>query len=452
MNELKEECGIFGIFAHPEAAKMTYLGLFALQHRGQESAGITVSNGQRLFSHKQMGLVADIFDDQTLSNLYGETAIGHVRYSTAGGSRVENAQPLTVTCARGDLAVAHNGNLVNGEALRKELEAEGAIFQTTSDSEVFLHLLARSKKEKLEEALIEILKKVKGAYSLVFLTPNKLIGLRDSYGFRPMCLGRADFSYILASESCALDLVGGVLIREVEPGEMVIIDENGFRSMKITDQTDRRALCIFETIYLARPDSKLFGENMYLVRIEMGRQLAREHPAEADIVIPIPDSGIQAAMGYAKESGIPYHWGLVRNRYVGRTFISPTQAIRELGVQIKLNPIDDVLAGKRVVVVDDSIVRGTTCRKIIKMLRNAGASAVHLRVSSPPIQFPCFYGIDTPARKELLAATHTVEEIRKYMRVDSLGYLSILGLLDSMSKSGSEFCTACFDGNYPVEW
>ncbi|MDI6703337.1 MAG: amidophosphoribosyltransferase [bacterium] len=445
----KEMCGIFGIYGAENAAKLTYLGLFALQHRGQESAGIVTSDGENMEVYKQMGLVQDVFSDEVLERLKGEISIGHVRYSTFGESSIVNAQPLVVGCSKGKIAIAHNGNLVNGNFLRKELEAEGAIFQTTVDSEVIVHLLARSRKREFLPALTEALSFIKGSYSLIIMTPKELIGIRDPFGFHPLCLGRLIHSYILASESCALDLVNAKFLREVMPGEMVVINESGITSKKI-HQSERNALCIFEAVYFARPDSDIFGENMHKVRMEMGRQLAREKPASADLVVPIPDSGVSAAIGYAEESGIHYNLGLVRNRYVGRTFISPTQTIRNMGVQIKLNPIDDVLSEKRVVVIDDSIVRGTTSRKILRLIREAGAKEIHLRISSPPIKHPCFYGIDTPTREELLASNHTIEEIREYMGVDSLGYLSISGLLNSVSKDNKGFCTACFDGNYPI--
>jgi amidophosphoribosyltransferase len=444
-------CGIFGIYGHEDATKLTYLGLFALQHRGQESAGIATVNQNKINFYKRMGLVADVFDDALLESFPGEVAIGHVRYSTAGGSEIENAQPLVVVYARGSLAIAHNGNLINGNKLRKELEGEGSIFQTTSDSEVIVHLLARSKKSEFKDAVVEILPKIKGAYSLLLMTPEELIALRDPWGFRPLCIGRLNSSYVFSSETCALDLVGADFVREIEPGEMVIVSEKGFESKKVISSS-RRALCIFEAIYFSRPDSKVFGDNMHEVRVKMGRQLAIEKPVDADLVIPIPDSGVSAAIGYAQQAQIPYNWGLIRNRYVGRTFISPTQVLRDIGVNIKLNPIKEVLSGKKVIVIDDSIVRGTTCRRILKMIRGAGAKEIHLRISSPPIRYPCFYGIDTPTRKELIASTHTIEEIRRYMRVDTLGYLSIKGLLSSVAKDSTEFCTACFDGNYPIKW
>ncbi|MBU0568339.1 amidophosphoribosyltransferase [bacterium] len=448
-DKFKDQCGVFGIYDHKEAAKLAYLGLFALQHRGQESAGIVTSDGYRLYSHKGMGLVAEVFSDESLKKLYGKTAIGHTRYSTAG-DKTGNIQPLTVTYGRGQLSISHNGNLINAESLRKELEDRGSIFQTSLDSEVIVHLIARSKKRKITDAVKEAISQIRGAYSLLLMTPTQMIGVRDPWGFRPLCLGRLNGSHVLASESCALDLIKAKFIREIEPGEIVVINNNGLKSRKTLPA--KPSHCIFEFVYFARPDSNIFGCNVHRARRDMGRALAKEHPAQADIVIPIPDSGIPAAMGYSRQSRIRYDWGLVKNRYVGRTFIAPTKILREVGVKIKLNALNEVLKGRRVVVVDDSIVRGTTCRKIIKMIRIAGASEVHLRISSPPVKFPCFYGIDTPTRKELIAYNHTIDEIKKYVRVDSLGYLSIGGMLNAMAKPAEDFCTACFDGKYPVEW
>jgi amidophosphoribosyltransferase len=450
MDRYRESCGVFGVFGHKDASKLTYLGLFALQHRGQESAGIVSSDGVGFNTHRGMGLVAEVFSEDTLKRLSGELAIGHVRYSTSG-EKTGNIQPLVVKYLRGPLAIAHNGNLINAISLRERLEGEGSIFQTTVDSEVIIHLIARSRRRRFQDAIIEALQPLKGAYSLLLMTPERLIGVRDPWGFRPLCLGRLGEAYIIASESCALDLVGGRFIREIEPGEMVIITRNGLRERRVLF-SERRSMCIFELIYFARPDSNLFGGNMHLMRVKMGAILAEEQGVLADLIVPIPDSGVSASMGYAQRSGIPYAWGLVRNRYIGRTFISPSQMLRDVGVEIKLSPIRDVIKGKRVVAVDDSIVRGTTCRKIIKLLRRAGAKEVHLRIASPPIRYPCFFGIDTPTRKELIAATHTLEEIRRYIRVDTLGYLSIEGMLKTVNRSRDEFCTACFDGNYPIPW
>ncbi|HEU0265436.1 MAG TPA: amidophosphoribosyltransferase [Geobacterales bacterium] len=448
----EEECGIFGIYNHPEAANLTYLGLYALQHRGQESCGIVSSDGHSLYPHKSMGLVADVFGDQeTFKKLPGEAAIGHVRYSTTGDSVIKNVQPILIDYSRGAIAVAHNGNIVNAQIIKDELEAWGSIFQTTMDTEILLHLLAVSKTSSLPERIVEALTRVKGAYCLLFLTETRMVAVRDPQGFRPLCLGRLGDAYVVASESCALDLIEATFIRELEPGEMVVIDPNGLTShfpFKKVPPTP----CIFEFVYFARPDSIIFGKNVYMVRKEFGRQLAREMQVDADIVIPVPDSGVPAALGYAEESGIPFELGLIRNHYVGRTFIEPQQSIRHFGVKIKLNPVREVLKDKRVVVIDDSIVRGTTSRKIVKMVRNAGAREVHVRISSPPTSYPCYYGIDTPNRKELISSSHTIEEIRKYITADSLGYLSREGLIKAVGTGKSPYCTACFSGDYPIEF
>lgn len=448
-DKFKDECGIFGVFGHPEAANLTYLGLYALQHRGQEGAGIVSSDGNKLYSHKEMGLVADIFNEDELSRLKGSSAIGHVRYSTAGESHLKNVQPLLVDYARGSLAVAHNGNLVNASIVRDELEAHGSIFQSTSDTEVIIHLIATSKEGGFFERLVDALGQVKGAYSLLFLTENSMVAVRDPNGFRPLCIGRLKNSYIVASETCALDLVEAEYIRDVEPGEIIVIDNNGLASHKPFAEV-KQSPCVFEFIYFARPDSNVFGRNVYEIRKKFGRQLAKEHPVEADIVIPVPDSGVPAAIGYAEESGIPFETGLIRNHYIGRTFIEPRQSIRHFGVKIKLNAVREALVGKRVVVVDDSLVRGTTARKIIKMIRTAGAREVHFRISSPPTQFPCFYGVDTPSRQELIASSHTIEETNKYITSDTLGYLSSEGM--HLVANGSDACDACFSGSYPVEF
>ena len=446
----EEECGIFGIFNHAEAANLTYLGLYALQHRGQEACGIVSSDGKTLFSHKDMGLVADVFGNQeTFKKLPGTAAIGHVRYSTTGSSVIKNTQPIMVEYSRGAIAVAHNGNIVNAQLIRAELEAYGSIFQTSMDTEIIVHLLATARNESLVERISRALERIEGAYCLLFLTESRMIAARDPNGFRPLCLGRQGGSYVVASESCALDLIEAEFIREIEPGELVVIDKNGMTSYfpwkKIAPTP-----CIFEFVYFARPDSYIFGKNVYMVRKELGRQLAREHGVEADIVIAVPDSGVPAAMGYAEEAGIPFELGLIRNHYVGRTFIEPQQSIRHFGVKIKLNPVRDILKGKRVVIIDDSIVRGTTSRKIVKMVRNAGASEIHMRISSPPTSYPCYYGIDTPNRKELISASHTIDEIRKYITADSLGYLSQHGLLKSVGMDNTPYCTACFAGDYPI--
>ncbi|MBX5484824.1 MAG: amidophosphoribosyltransferase [Myxococcaceae bacterium] len=444
-------CGVFGIWGHEEAANLTYLGLHALQHRGQESAGIVTSHQGTLYSHRQMALVADAFSAEDLAKLPGTSAIGHVRYSTAGGSYLKNAQPLFVSYQGGQLGVAHNGNLVNAQALKDELEQNGAIFQSDSDSEVLIHLIARSKAPSFHGRVVEALKRVEGAYSVLFLTQKQLIAARDPHGFRPLVLGRLRGAWVLASESCALDLIEAELVRELEPGEVVVIDDTGLSSHKPLPAPKRLGRCIFEHVYFARPDSVLFGTSVYEVRKQMGRQLAKEQPAQADLVIAVPDSGVPAAIGYSQASGIPYDVGLVRSHYVGRTFIEPQQSIRHFGVKLKLSPVRQVLRGKRVVVVDDSIVRGTTSRKIVKMLRAAGATEVHLRISSPPTKWPCYYGIDTPSRQELIAASHSTEEIARYVTADSLGYISLEGLNAAVGDpSGETYCNACFSGDYPT--
>lgn len=443
-------CGIFGIYGHEEAANITYLGLYALQHRGQESTGIVSSDGRYLHAHLEMGHVADCFSEDVLAKLKGTSAIGHVRYSTAGKSLIKNAQPFVVSFANGSIAIAHNGNLTNDRILRDDLEKRGSIFQSDMDTESIVHLIAASKKKSLMDKIVDALKKVEGAYSLLFLTESRMIAVRDPYGFRPLSIGKLKGSYVVASESCAFDLVGIEKVREVEPGEFILIDKNGLKSFKPFEEAPYSP-CIFEYIYFARPDSTIFGENVHTIRKELGRQLAREKPVKADVVIPVPDSGISAAMGYAEELGIPYEMGLVRNHYVGRTFIEPQQAIRHFGVKIKLNPIRDVLHGKKVVVVDDSIVRGTTSRKIVQMIRKTGAKEVHMRISAPPIKYPCFYGIDTPNRRELIAATHKIKEVNTYITSDSLGYISVKGLLKAVGREDS-YCKACFDGNYPVSF
>jgi len=452
MHKPEEECGVFGVFNHTEASNLTYLGLYALQHRGQESCGIVSSDGAALHSHKSMGLVADVFGNQEIfKTLPGNSAIGHVRYSTTGSSVIKNVQPIMVDYSRGSIAVAHNGNIVNAQIIKDELEAYGSIFQTTMDTEIIVHLLATSKENSLLDRLTDALTRIQGAYCLLFLTETRMVAVRDPNGFRPLCLGRLGSAYVVASESCALDLIDAEFIREIEPGEVIIVDKNGMTSyfpLKKVAPTP----CIFEFVYFARPDSHIFGKNVYMVRKEQGRQLAREHKVDADIVVPIPDSGVPAALGYAEESGIPFELGLIRNHYVGRTFIEPQQAIRHFGVKIKLNPVRELLKGKRVVVIDDSIVRGTTSRKIVKMIRNAGASEVHVRISSPPTSYPCYYGIDTPNRKELISSSHSIDEIRRYITADSLGYLSEEGLMKSVGGEHASFCNACFTGGYPVKF
>jgi amidophosphoribosyltransferase len=446
-------CGVVGVYNHPEAANLAYLGLYALQHRGQESAGIVSTDGEKLRYVREMGHVNDIFTANRLKDLPGYAAIGHVRYSTAGDSTKKNAQPIVVDYVGGAVAVGHNGNLVNAVELRERLEGDGAIFQTSSDTECIVHLIARSRERTLPERAADALRQVRGAYSLVFLTENSLVAVRDPMGFRPLVLGKVQDTWVVSSETCAFELLGAEFVRDVEPGEMVIIDERGLRSERpFTPKPPRR--CVFEWVYFARPDSTIDGTSVYRARERMGRRLAIEHPVPADVVIPVPDSGVAAAIGYARESGIPYDQGLMRSHYMGRTFIEPSQQIRNFGVKLKLSPVREVLGGKRVVVVDDSIVRGTTSRKIVEMIRGAGAREVHMRISSPPTQGPCHYGIDTPTREELIASSRSVEEIRQFVGADSLGYLSLEGLHASVNGAGSGpkegFCNACFTNDYPI--
>jgi amidophosphoribosyltransferase len=451
-DKFHEECAVFGVYGHKEAANLTYLGLYALQHRGQEASGIVSGDGEHFHVEKGQGLVADIYSKAALKRLTGHMAIGHNRYSTAGGSDLKNVQPLIVNFAFGNLALAHNGNLINAQVLRNELEAYGAIFQSTSDSEVIIHLIAHSRADTLLARVIDALSQVRGAYSVVLLTDTGVIAARDPYGLRPLCLGRVRGSYLVASETCAFDLLDGEYVREVEPGELIVLDERGVTSYKPFPAT-APAMCIFEYVYFARPDSKIFGANaVYATRKALGRQLAQESWMPADVVIPVPDSGVPAALGYAEGAGIPFETGLIRNHYVGRTFIEPEQSIRHFGVKVKLNAVPEVLRGKRVVVVDDSLVRGTTSRKIVKMIRHAGAKEVHMRISSPPIISPCFYGIDTPTKKELIASSHSTEEIRKYITADSLAYLSLDGMLKSAPASPDHYCTACFTERYPISF
>ena len=447
-DKFHEACGVFGILGSSEAANLAYLGLYALQHRGQESAGIVTSDGKTLHLERAMGLVADVFTETRLRRLNGSLAIGHVRYSTTGSSQLKNAQPILASCRHGSVALAHNGNLVNAQVLKTELEAQGSIFNSSTDSEVIVHLIARSQSGDLVESTAEALSRVSGAYSLVIMNETELLGIRDPYGFRPLSLGRLGNAWVLASESCAFDLIEAKFVRDLVPGEFLRITPNGIRSYYPLPAAGS-AQCIFEYIYFSRPDSLLFGQNVATVRKALGRQLAREAPADADLVIPVPDSGVPAALGFAQESGLPFDHGLIRNHYVGRTFIEPKQNIRHFGVKIKLNPVREILEGKRVVVVDDSIVRGTTSRKIVSMVQSAGAREVHMRISSPPTVSPCYYGIDTPTRKELIASSHTVDETCRYIRADSLGYLSIEGLLKAVGKD-SGFCHACFSMHYPV--
>ena len=442
-----DECGVFGVHGAPEAANLTYLGLHALQHRGQESAGIVSTDGERLFAHRALGLVQDAFPERVLDQLLGQSAIGHVRYSTAGGSGLKNAQPIAIDYAQGSLSVAHNGNLTNFDELRARLEDDGSIFQSTSDTELIVHLIARSKATTTAERIVEALEQVEGAYSMLFMTPTELVAVRDPWGFRPLCLGKLGDSYVLASEPPAFHLMGAQYLRDVEPGELIVIDGAGLHSSKPLPPKPAK-MCIFEYVYFARPDSDLGDVSVYEARKQMGRVLARERPADVDLVIPVPDSGVASAMGYAQTLGAPFELGLIRSHYVGRTFIEPSQSIRHFGVRLKLSPVPALLEGKRVAVVDDSIVRGTTSRKIVKMLRDAGAREVHLRISSPPTRWPCFYGIDTPSRGELIASSHSVDEIARYVTADSLGYLSLPGLHSAVGGAG--YCDACFSGDYPV--
>ncbi len=452
---MSEECGVFGVYGHPEAANLTYLGLYALQHRGQEASGIVTYDGKTFHHERDCGRVADIFSEACLNRLQGHAAIGHNRYSTTGGNKLENVQPIVVNYALGTLGMVHNGNLINSNFLRDELEAYGAIFQSSMDSEVIIHLIAHSKRRHVAERIIESLGRVRGAYCLLFLSEEGLIGARDPYGVRPLSLGKIKGGgYVLASETCSFDLIEAEFIRDIEPGEIVQIDEKGVSSFKPFPMV-ASAQCVFEYVYFSRPDSNLFGKNVYAVRKRLGRELLKESKVEADMVIPVPDSGVPAALGYSEASLIPYDTALIRNHYVGRTFIEPQQSIRHFGVKIKLNAVRELIKGKRVVVIDDSLVRGTTARKIVKMIRAAGAKEIHVRISSPPIVSPCFYGIDTPTRNELVAASHNVEEIRKYITADSLAYLSTEGMFRAVYNNGSEcenkhFCTACFSEDYPI--
>jgi amidophosphoribosyltransferase len=448
-DSMREECGVFGIWNHRDAARLSYLGIQQLQHRGQESAGIVTSDGGKFHAHIQMGLVADVFKPETMDKLRGRSAIGHVRYATAGHSNLVNAQPIVVTTQRGPLAIGHNGNLTNAQLLRAELEAGGSIFQTSSDTEVILHLIAKSPAKDIVGAIKDALSKVMGAYSLVLLTPDGLYAMRDPWGVRPLHIGKLGESALVASETCAFDIIGGKLVREVNPGEIVRV--SGERPEVVARlPAQNKAHCVFEFVYFARPDSQIYGGSVYQARREMGRQLAREAPAKADIVVGVPDSANAAAVGFAEQSGIPFELGLIRSHYRGRTFIEPKQSIRDFGARMKYAAVPEALRGKRVILVDDSIVRGTTSRKLIRMLRHTGAKEIHMRISSPPIIGPCFYGIDTPERKELIAASHSVEQIRKYLRVESLKYLSLEGMLKSTGQAPGNFCTACFTRKYPI--
>jgi amidophosphoribosyltransferase len=449
LDKFKDECGVFGIFGHPEASNMVYLGLYALQHRGQESAGIASTDGGHVRVSRAMGYVADTIDQATLAQLPGPIAIGHVRYSTAGESQLANAQPILIDCAHGQIAIGHNGNLVNAGELREELVRQGSIFQSSTDTEVILHLYARSQAPTIEDAIVESVSQVRGAFSLIMMTTDRLIAVRDPHGFRPLALGRLDGAYVICSETCAMDLIGATYVRDVEPGELVVVDAGGLRSYTPYPPAPQ-SHCIFEHVYFARPDSYVFGRSVNEVRTNLGRALAREQPVPADVIVPLPDSGVCAAMGFSEASGVPLRMGLIRNHYVGRTFIQPQSSIRHFGVKVKLNPVRSILEGRRVVLVDDSIVRGTTSRKIVRMVRAAGAAEVHVRISCPPTISPCFYGVDTPQRSELIAATHTIDEIRDFLEADSLGYLSLEGLLSAVGSDRPKYCTSCYTGVYPV--
>jgi amidophosphoribosyltransferase len=457
-DKFRDECGVVAIYAHPEAETLAYLGLHALQHRGQESAGIVTSDGMSLHIHKSMGLVADIFTEKKLSRLRGTLAIGHTRYSTTGDSALLNAQPIMVQSNKGMIALAHNGNLTNAGEIRARMEAQGSIFQTSSDTEVIVHLIAASREQTLPEAIADALRRVEGAFSLVMISPDRIFAARDPRGFRPLAMGRIPAlpgqrqdTIVFASETCAFDLVGATYEREVKPGELVIVGPEGISSNLYTPALPQSS-CIFEHVYFSRPDSRVFGRAVQDSREQLGRQLAIEAPADADLVVPVPDSGVTAAMGYAAESGIPLRFGLIRNHYVGRTFIEPQQSVRDFGVKLKLNPVRSLLEGKRVVLIDDSIVRGTTSRKIVRMVRSAGAKEVHLRISCPPTISPCYYGVDTPRKKELIAANNTVEEIRQFIGADSLAYLSLEGLKKACHDGEkTTYCTACYTGSYPTK-
>ena len=454
-DKFHEECGVVALYGHPEAAKLAYLGLYALQHRGQESAGICSSDGQEIYTHRAMGHVADIFTPEVIGQLPGALAIGHTRYSTAGDTALLNAQPFSVACNKGRVAIAHNGNITNASELRRDLERGGSIFQASSDTEVILHLVARSSERTLAAALRDALLQLEGAFSLVCLAQDRVIVVRDPHGFRPLAVGEMETSgggtcYVFASETCAFDLIGAVYLHDVDPGEMVIVGPDGLTRERYAPEQPR-SQCVFEHVYFSRPDSIVFGRPVEQSREELGRLLARECPADADIVVPVPDSGVAAATGYSAESGLPFRQALIRNHYVGRTFIEPSQAIRDFGVKLKLNPVRHLLQGRRVILVDDSIVRGTTSRKIVRMVRQAGAREVHLRISCPPTISPCFYGVDTPTRSELIASNHPVEEIRKFVEADSLGYLSLSSLRKAVADDRHEYCYACYTGEYPTE-
>ncbi|MGQ0762737.1 MAG: amidophosphoribosyltransferase [Acidobacteriota bacterium] len=448
-DKLREECGVFGIYGHADAARLTYLGLYALQHRGQESCGIVTSDGAQLITERAMGHVRDSFDEQRLDRLRGHNAIGHVRYSTAGEVSIRECQPFSVVCQHGPIAICHNGNLPFASEDRKELEKEGAIFSSTSDTEVVLHQVARSRAANFVEAIPEVLRETEGAFSMLFLTPKELIAIRDPRGFRPLALGRLDEAWVVASETCAFDLIDAKYVRDVEPGEMIVITDEGLRSSHPL-KPERHSMCVFEHVYFARPDSIIFGQSVNRSRHKMGQRLAVEQPADADIVVPVPDSGVAAAIGYSAESGLPFRLGLVRNHYVGRTFIEPKQSIRSFGVRIKLNPVRHLIENKRIVLIDDSIVRGTTSKKIVRMVKEAGAKEIHVRISCPPTISPCYYGVDTPNKSELIAANYSIEGIRDFIEADSLGYLSLEGMLSSTGLNPDESCVACWNEKYPT--
>jgi amidophosphoribosyltransferase len=449
LDKFRDECGVFGIYGHPDAARLTYLGLYALQHRGQESCGIVASDGAELRLERAMGHVAEKFDQSRLDRLPGPSAIGHVRYSTAGAVSIREAQPFLVTCQHGQIAVCHNGNLPFAREERRKLEKEGAIFSATSDTEVILHGVARSRAAGVREAIPEVLRNTEGAFSMLFLTPRELIAIRDPRGFRPLALGRLGDAWVVASETCAFDLIDARYVRDVEPGEMIVIDEDGLRSSHPL-KPQQHSMCLFEHVYFARPDSLIYGQSVNESRHRMGQRLALEQPADADIVVPVPDSGTVAAIGYSAQSEISFRFGLVRNHYVGRTFIEPKQSIRSFGVRIKLNPVRDLIEGKRVVLIDDSIVRGTTSKKIVRMVREAGAKEIHLRISCPPTISPCYYGIDTPTKADLIAAQMSVAEICDFIEADSLGYLSLEGMIEATGISANSACVACWNENYPT--
>jgi amidophosphoribosyltransferase len=448
-DKFKEECGIFGIFGHPEASTLTQLGLFALQHRGQEACGIVSSDGTALHEFRSQGLVADVLVEEVLLGLKGASAIGHTRYSTTGRNTIKEVQPFSVRCQHGDIAVCHNGNLPFAEARRLELEKEGAIFSSTSDTETILHSIARTTASDVVDAIEKVLKKTEGAFSLLFLTPKSLVAVRDARGFRPLVLGEVNGAWCVASETCAFDLIDAKYVREVEPGEMIVIDETGVHSKKPFEPKPA-AVCTFEHVYFSRPDSTIFGRSVNESRHKMGKRLAVEHPVDADIVVPVPDSGVAAAIGYSSQSEIPFRQAIIRNHYVGRTFIEPSQSIRSFGVRLKLNPIRDLISGRRVILVDDSIVRGTTSKKIVQMVRESGASEVHMRISCPPTSHSCYYGVDTPHRQDLIASRMSEEEVRDYIGADSLGYLSLDGMLEAIGIEAASSCTACWSGNYPT--